>query len=408
MNGIEERLREAFGAGAETVRPHAGAHAENARRLRRARVRRRIAVPSAVVATAVVATAAAVAAPLALSGPPEDAPDTLGGITGRPPGVPMDASSIVTIPTRLPGGGTFRADAVGADGSVIGRAPDGRVWRAGPGGGTPRRLGGRAAGGLATGRGFGTWIAPGSNRLNCRVPGGLTRGIDDQGAMAERPVLAGGGVVIGSDVMDQPFLATGCGAGKTMENPRGSFGYAKALAYPTLFTVDPTDKANGLREVDVRTSEITKRHPLPGGVRAQKPTGKPSGSMGGLTSVGPDRRPKGVQIPVEGPLSPEPVWQAAATGRYFAWAVDGTVTIFDRKTWTRVLGIHQGRPLTAGQAPAVRLTAGDDVIAYTVAGLATVWDTRSVRLATWRGEVLAAGGWLLWRDGSVYRLGRTR
>jgi len=404
MNDIEDRLREALGARAEAVRPHAGAHAENARRIRRARARRRITVPSAV-----AATAAAVAAPLALAGLPDGGADALDGGAGRPPGVPVDASTVVTIPTRLPGGATFRADAVGADGTVVGRTADGRVWRSGPDGGTPRRLGVRAAAGLTAGRGFTTWIAPGSEKLNCRTASGRTRAIDDQGAAAARPVLADGGVIVGSDVMDQPFVAAGCGAaGKTLENPRGSLGYAKALAYPTLFTVDPLDEEHGLREVDVRTSEITRRHPLPDGVGAQKPAGKPTGTVGKLKRIGPDGRSTNELTRVEGPLTPEPAWRAVANDRYFAWAAGGTLRIVDRTTWRQVLGANQARRPTAGQAAAARLTAGDHAVAYTVAGVATVWDTRSMRPSMWRGEAFAAGDWLLWRDGGDYRLGKVR
>ncbi|MFB4298984.1 hypothetical protein [Actinomadura sp. NTSP31] len=400
MNGIEERLKDAFGARADAVRPHPGARAENARRIRRARTRRRMAAPAA----ALVAVAAAAAFPAAL---PEashrDGPNAATGI--RSPGNLVDPSTIVTIPAALPGGATFTPDALGADGSVVGRTADGRVHTAGPKGGRPKPLGVRAEGGLAAGSGFVTWIAPGSWKLSCRTSAGRTGAIGPQGATPADPVLTGGGAVVGDDPMNQPFVATGCGdTGHTVDNHgKGVLGSALAFAYPTLFVAD-TSNDDVLREIDVRTDAIVREHPLPPGVRPLKLTGK--GGRGG------ERR----AVPGTGA---DQGWKAAANKEYFASLVDGTLRIVARDGWKPVtpldVGTARGGTKAAG---GTRLTAGDHLIAYTSGGASGVIDTRtlesvrehpsSIRWTVVQGPVLAAGGWLLWRDGAAYRLGRAR
>lgn len=406
MNGIEDRLRDAFGAQADSVRPHAGVHAEHARRIRRASVRRMITIPAVAAATA----AAVVAAPLTLPAVLDGEQGTLG--IGRPPADLVDKSTIVTIPGEVPGGARFQPEALGSDGSVVGRTPDSRVWKAGSKGGALRPLGVRAEGGLSTGPGFTTWIAPGTSELICRTADGHTREIAPQGANPERPVLTDGTVIIGNDVMDQPFIATGCDdVGKLVEGPQGSNGYSKAFAYPTLFAVSPSAKDHGLRMLDVRNARFTDRG-LPTGVRPQKLTPidggkkKPPLERGGVkTSTGS----KGLHMYKAGP---EPTWYAAATDRYFAWAVDDRLWIVDRKTWKPAITINREQPMTKEQRAAARLTAGDDVIAYSAAGRSNVYDPRpdtpSKRSYLWDGLVLAAGDWLLWSDGRDYRIGRVR
>jgi hypothetical protein len=83
VTGFEDRLREAFDAQVEQVRPHGHARAENIRRLSRARRRRRIAAPAVSIVTAAVmivtfavarAPAGHVQSPAAQHGP--SSPDT--------------------------------------------------------------------------------------------------------------------------------------------------------------------------------------------------------------------------------------------------------------------------------------------------------------------------------------------
>jgi hypothetical protein len=402
MNDIEEKLRDAFGARAETVRPHPGAHAENARRLRRSRTRRRTVAPAAV-----LGTAAAVAVPVALTGiHGGDGGDGRHAAAGvRSPGNLVDPSTIVTIPAALPGGATFTPDALGADGTVVGRTADGRVYTPGPKGGRPKPLGVRAEGGLAAGNGFVTWIAPGSWKLSCRTTGGRTGVIGPQGATPADPVLTGGGAVIGDDPMNQPFVATGCGdTGRTVDNHgKGVLGTALAFAYPTLFVAD-TSNDDVVREIDVRTDAIVREHPLPPGVRPLKLTGKPDkgGARRAVPGTGPDQK-----------------WQAAANADYFASLVDGTLRIVARDGWKSLSPLDVGRARRGTKADGgTRLTAGDRLIAYTSAGASSVIDTRTlesrrehpagIRWTVVQGPVFAAGGWLLWRDGAAYRLGRVR
>lgn len=400
MNGIEKRLRDAFGAQAETVRTHDGVHAENARRIRRARTRRLITGPAVVMATA----AAVVAAPLTLPRVLDGGPDTLGGDTVAIPGDLVDESTIVTIPGKLPGGATFRPDALGTDGSVVGRTPDHRVFKAGPEDGRLRSLGVRAQAGLATGPGFVTWIPVGEEwELKCRTPDGRVRQIGHQGTTPDQPVLTGGGVIIASDPMDQPWSTTGCGeTGESIENfGYGTLGLAKAFSYPTLFVVEPHDD-RVLREIDVRTDRVVKEHPMPAGVR-------PLESLPDLS----ERRIENGQVtqqfkPEEQPSQPPQPWLAAANDRYFAWAVAGRLSIADRKNWKDGHEIGRVPRITERQHAAARLTAGDRLIAYSTPGGSLIHDPREKLTGVWKGEVLAAGDWLLWRDGSDYRIGRVR
>ncbi|MBO2465906.1 hypothetical protein [Actinomadura violacea] len=403
MNGIEDRLRDAFGAQADTVRPHAGARAENARRVRRSTVRRRAAVPAGAVA-AVAAVAAAAAVPGALPGASHrDGPDTAAGV--RSPGNLVDPSTIVTIPATVAGGAAFTPDALGPDGRVAGRTADGRVYTAGPKGGRAEPLGVRAEGGVAAGNGFVTWIAPGSWKLSCRTTGGRTGVIGPQGATPADPVLTGGGAVVGDDPMNQPFVATGCGdTGRTVDgHGKGVLGRALALAYPTLFVAD-TSNDDVVREIDVRTDAIVREHPLPPGIRPLKLTGAPDkdGARRSVPGTGSDQK-----------------WRAAANEDYFATLVDGQLRIVARHGWKNVAaGLGLGKPPAAKSDRGALLTAGDHLIAYTTGGVSGVIDTRrlgdgrtppgAISAVVLKGPALAAGGWLLWRDGAAYRLGHVR
>ncbi|TYB44697.1 hypothetical protein [Actinomadura chibensis] len=395
MNGIEDRLRDAFGAHAETVRPRAGAYAEHTRRLRRARARRRVAAPAAALATAGVAVAATL--PAALHGGEQDALNTAGT-----PGGLVDRSTVVTIPGTVAGGAAFRPDALGADGSVIGRTPDRRVWAAGPRSPKPRYLGSKAEGGLSAGPGFTTWITPDSWQLTCRTSGGAVRRIGPQGTTPAQPVLASGGMVVANDPMEQPWEARtkGCAdTGRSTANRLGTtLGVARAFAYPTMFVVEPSQK-RVLREIDVRTDRVVREHPLPTGVRPVPPPPSMEVPRGGHSTSTP-------LTATETPSAPEQKWQAAANGRYFAWAAEGRLRIVERAGWKNqreVVRRDGGR-----DGAAASLTAGDRVIAYAAGRGSTVYDTEARRVHAWDGQVLAAGGWLLWREGADYRLGRVR
>ncbi|MFD0687080.1 hypothetical protein [Actinomadura fibrosa] len=396
MNGIEERLKSAFDAKADTVSPHSRAWTENARRIRGARTRRAITVPSAAVAVA----AAAAAVPLAFPGLADGGPAAASDTGGFPPEL-VDESTIVRIPAKLPGGATFTADTLGADGTVLGRSADSRVWKAGPRGGTPKPLGVRAQGGLAAGQGFVTWIAPGAWELNCRTPNGRTRVIGPQGATPDSPVFAGGGRIIASDPMDQPFVTTGCTTGDTLASP----GKAVAFSYPILFTVDVYTK-HVLREVDVRTGRIVREHPLPTGVRTVR---IPEPEM----RLDRERSKGGVKAYTAKPSAEkqpeEQQWQAAANDRYFAWGVNGVLRVMDRRTWKELKPLPM-LPSTRERAEGARLTAGSHVIAYSVPGGSTMlYDTRSRTVPyLYRREVYAAGDWLLWRAPDGYRLAKAR
>ncbi|WP_131738291.1 hypothetical protein [Actinomadura roseirufa] len=418
-NGIEERLRNAFGAQAETIHPHPGARAENIRRIRRARSSRTMTIPAAAAAVA----AAAITGPVALHGITDRGPS---GASAGPGGL-VDPSTIVRISTRLPGKAVFAAEALGTDGSVVGRSADGQVWRAGPRGGVPAGLGVRAQGGLATGPGFVTWIAPGGWELHCRTPGGASRAItpDDaarvigpQGTTPDLPVLASGGFVVGSDVMDQPYAVRGCAApGRMVESPgKGVPGRAVAFAYPTLFAVNTYYRV--MREVDVRTQRIVREHPLPTGVRppdrnevthlTRKPgiTGNEKGSSG--QEEGEALRV--LKGKVEASETQERrAWQAAAGDGYFAWMTDGVLRVAARGDWKEKiipLGTAAGAPRALTRA---RLTGGDRLIAITVPGArSTVYDTRTGTRTDYPGEVYAAGDRLLWRDGRDYRQAEVR
>ncbi|MFC9973273.1 hypothetical protein ACFVH6_20510 [Spirillospora sp. NPDC127200] len=379
MNGIEERLKRALDAQAAAVRPRPGARAENTRRIRRAKARRMSVIP-----TVSVAAAAAVALPFAVLEPGGD--DDAAEQTAFAPDGPsapdlVDRASIVRISTRLPGGAVFRADALGTDGSVIGRSEDERVWQAGPRGGTPRSLGVRASGGLATGPGFATWIAKDGWDLTCRTADGRTQVVSPQGAAPDRPAFADGGVVVASDPMAQPFSAKGCTKGRTVSgHGKPALGTAKAFAHPTVFVAEPSND-RVLREVDVTTDDVVWEHPLPAGV--------------GVQTMGRE----------------EQRWQAAANDRYFAWAVDGVLRIVDRSDWKRPLALLGGRPFTTAGDTEARLTAGDRLVVYsTITGndRSLVYDTRTRTATTWPGEVHAAGDRVMWRDGDDYLTARVR
>ncbi|MFG2000138.1 hypothetical protein ACGFNU_13400 [Spirillospora sp. NPDC048911] len=375
-NGIEERLKAAFEQDAGSVRTHTGAYAENRRRLRRDRTRRRVAVP-----IMVAATAAAVAAPFMLANTLRDGGEQDAASSRLAPRVLDDPAKLVDPASlvRVSGVPGFRAEALGTDGSVLGRTPDMKVWRAGPGKGTPESTGVRARGGLSTGSGAFTWIKPGGFDLECRDATGTTRVISPQSAEAERPVWADGGFVAWSDIMRQPFTAKGCARpGKLVP---GNVGDAVAFSAPHLWVVDPTNDFV-LRQVDVRTGHSVKG-PLPAGVRRH-------------TMADQDQ-----------------IWYAAANKRVFAWVADGKLRAADRQS-----GAQDAVPLPEWLHPGKKgaeatMTAGSRYVAYSVTGAdghrqAVLFDPATDRAVSWRGVVHVAGDWLLWSDGKDYKLGRLR
>ncbi|GAA2579884.1 hypothetical protein SMC26_34765 [Actinomadura fulvescens] len=376
---VEERLRAAFGEVAEEqVRPHPGAYAENRRRLRRARTRRRAAVP-----IMAAAAAAAVAVPFLVADATRDAEDrdTASPLAPRvldDPAKLVDPASLVRI-SGVPG---FRVDALGSDGSVLGRTPDAKVWRAGPTTRTPVATGVRAQGGLSTGSGAFTWIKPGGFDLECRDATGKTRVVSPQSAEAKRPVWADGGFLAWSDIMRQPFTAEGCRRpGKAVPNHgKAVLGDAVAFSAPDLWVVEPSnDKV--LRQVDVRTGRIVKETPLPAGVRGQ-------------TMADTDQ-----------------TWYAAANKHVFAWVAGGTLRTADRSGRAQD-AVPLPRWLHPGAKGAqATMTAGNRHVAYSVTGAdghrqAVLFDPLADRAVSWRGVIHVAGDWLLWSDGRDYRMGR--
>lgn len=393
MNDIEDRLRQAFQAEAKTVRAHPGAHEENRRRLRRAAVRRRVAAPAAAVAVTATTLVTYGLVQAGAKGDPEPgtpqptgsamppvSPSPSPGPTGKVQmlrgAIPI--SGTVTIRGRLPGGGDFAAGALGTDGSVLGMDADqlgsssgATVWEAGSRGGTPSSLKVRAQGGLATGPGFRTWMQ--GFDLKCRTPGRKDQVISPQSADVGGGFWADGGTLVWHDIMRQPFTTQGCKRGRMVDNHgKPDFGRAMAFSYPHLFVVDASnDKV--LREVDLRANRILAEHPLPPG----------AGNEG---------------------------WYAAANRDVFASVVNGVLRVIDRRTWRQKTALSERVPAAApGTRPT--MSAGDRIVAYSVetAGQgrqSLLYDTVTGRSVNLPGPVFAAGGWLLWRDGSDYRLAR--
>ncbi|MFC6886250.1 MULTISPECIES: hypothetical protein [Actinomadura] len=383
---IEERLREAFDARAAAVPTHPRALADNRRRLRRAEIRRAALVPCVA-----AGAAAAVIVPFGAHALKDGDANALGH---GDPGALVDPATVVRIPARLPDGRPFRVDALGPDGTVAGRTPDAQLWRADRKGGTPEALNARAQGGVSAGEGSVTWIAPGSYALECATAGRPRQVLADD-AGSGRPVLMDQGTIAWNDVMDQPYVASGCAAKRRIlpNHGLGVLGHAVALNGSTLFAADlMNDRV--LREIDVRSGAIKAEHALPEGVR---PNGK--------RSVGGSAHERGsIPPPVVTVLTAEQRWQAAATGRWFAWSVDGVLRVADRTTWRQVV-----RTARVPAASGAKLTAGDRlVVLSTGKGRSVLYDTATGETTVQDGEAYTAGGWLLWRDGGSYRLGRLR
>ena len=385
---IEGRLRTAFGWQADQVGLRPDSYEENLRRTRTSRIRRRAAFPAVALATAAVA-AMPFLMPWHENNP---SPSLAGG-----PGDLVVASSLVRIKTGLPHGARFQAEVLGVDGSVLGRSADTALWKAGPKGGRPSPTGIRAAKAvLLTGPGLLGYAAnePGNAdafNLMCRDSSGKTHTASPQGVDPTQPVWTDGGKLIGSDVMMQPFSATCRGPLKILAQQwTGSWSKVVAFSNPTIFYVDPTNHRD-LREIDAATGRVGAHHKLPAGVHRMKPI--------------PDGTPIDPQI--------EQIWWAAATPATFAWVADGALRVTPRRAWNSA-----PTPVTAGLPRPVKggrtqLTAGSRLVVYSTApaqgsGESVLYDLKTHQLIRWHGEAYTAGDWLIWRDGTDYRLARVR
>ncbi|MBO2453158.1 hypothetical protein J4573_39115 [Actinomadura barringtoniae] len=385
---IEDRLRTAFGWQADQVGLRPDPYAENLRRTRTSRIRRRATFPAVA-----LATAAAAAAPFLMPWH-EDQPSL------NPTGGPGDLvvpSSMVRIKTGLPHGARFQAEVLGTDGSVLGRSADAAVWKAGPKGGKPSSTGVRSPKGiLLTGRGLLGYAVnePGNAdafNLMCRDSSGKTHTASPQGVDPAQPVWTDGGRIIGSDVMTQPFSATCRGPLKILAQQwTGSWSKAVAFSDPTIFYVDPTSHRD-LREIDAVTGRVGAHHKLPAGVRKMKPI------------------PNGARVDTQ----IEQIWWAAATPNTFAWAADGALRVTPRKAWNSAptpITTSLPRPIKGGRT---QLTAGSRLVVYSTAptrgsGESVLYDLKTHQLIRWHGEAYTSGDWLIWRDGTDYRLARVR
>ncbi|MGW0195268.1 hypothetical protein [Nonomuraea sp. NPDC003201] len=290
----------------------------------------------------------------------------------------MNVTSVVDVEGRTAQGEPFVPAALGSDGTVLGATPDGQVAEVDAGGGTPEELGFRARSGLGTAADFRTWTELNGSAADqrCRTADGTTHTISPQGTDPRGRVWVDGGVVVGNDVMRQPWMAKGCAqVGKVVKSGEPASGVAVAFSYPDLFTAErANDKV--LRIVDVETGKVTAEHPLPDGVRAQR--------MG----------------------DPDQKWYAAASGKWFAWVAGDTLRWTPRDTWGAV-SVLPGVP-TPKKGVSPWMTAGNRIITYNTGATSFVLDPVTGRRYKSPDVVLAAGDWLLWRSGDGYRLANLR
>ncbi|UBU11064.1 hypothetical protein [Nonomuraea gerenzanensis] len=320
------------------------------------------------------------------SAPPTDRPVPTRTITISPGGAEprtfeerlrrlATVTSVAEVAARTATGERFTPQAIGSDGTVLGLTPGGRVARAPADGGAPADAGFAAKSGLGAAEGLLTWTENGEQR--CRTADGRTRTISPQGTDPRAPVWVDGDAIVGSDVMRQPWVATGCAEpGRTVTDGRPATGTAVAFSYPYLFTVEPANDKK-LRTVDVRTLKVVAEQPLPEGVRPQ-PMGR----------------------------APQQ-WYAAATDTAFVWVAGGELRSGSAADWrksTRTFGAVPKQ--LKGDQP--RMTAGDRLAVYTTGSFSLVHDPLTGATLKQPGPVLAAGPWLLWQHGDAYRLARVR
>ncbi|MFG1959672.1 hypothetical protein [Nonomuraea sp. NPDC049028] len=310
----------------------------------------------------------------------------------------VDMPGSVALPKETKDAGDFFPEALGEDGSVLGRSDKAKkLWETGPDGGSLRPLNVDAGETPATGSGIRVW--PGTNivaPLYCQDQNGITPVMPLN--LVGSPFWVSGGTIVGSDPQMRPWTAKGCTQGAPVS---GVSGEAVAFSYPDLFVADPFD-AKGLRQVDVESGAVAARRPLPEGVNVR------------ATSA-----------------ERWQLWLAAANRDTFAWVVDGVLRTADRADWQVTEGPRVGRAvelnwgltgMSKGKYQAMyahlgaHLTAGNRLIVYTghaefderPGWQSVVYDPRSGQSFELQGVAYAAGDWLLWNDGTSYRLARVR
>ncbi|MEU7827815.1 hypothetical protein [Nonomuraea sp. NPDC049129] len=310
----------------------------------------------------------------------------------------VDMPGSVALQKETKDAGDFFPEALGEDGSVLGRSDKAKkLWETGPDGGSLRPLNVDAGETPATGSGIRVW--PGTNivaPLYCQDQNGITPVMPLN--LVGSPFWVSGGTIVGSDPQMRPWTAKGCTQGAPVS---GVSGEAVAFSYPDLFVADPFD-AKGLRQVDVESGAVAARRPLPEGVNVR------------ATSA-----------------ERWQLWLAAANRDTFAWVVDGVLRTADRADWQVTEGPRVGRAvelnwgltgMSKGKYQAMyahlgaHLTAGNRLIVYTghaefderPGWQSVVYDPRSGQSFELQGVAYAAGDWLLWNDGTSYRLARVR
>lgn len=290
----------------------------------------------------------------------------------------MNVTSVVDVESRTARGEPFVPAALGSDGTVLGTTPDGQVAEVGTSGGAPKELGLPARSGLGTATDFRTWTELNGSAADqrCRTADGSTRTISPQGADPRGQIWVDGGVIVGSDVMRQPWMAKGCAqVGTVVKAADAASGVAVAFSYPYLFTAD---RANDqvLRIVNVETGRVTAEHSLPEGVRPQ--------SMS----------------------DPDQQWYAAASGKWFAWVADGTLRWVPRDSWGPVSALPGVPTPEKGVSP--WMTAGNRLVTYNTGATSFLLDPATGTRYKSPDVMLAAGDWLLWKNGDGYRLANLR
>ncbi|MFI6601751.1 hypothetical protein ACIBHX_36355 [Nonomuraea sp. NPDC050536] len=366
MDDLEQRLATIL---REPMDDDGGPPTELTGRIHRAVRVRRVRRRAALVAAVGGVLALAVAVPLSLRG--GDAP-TMAHIGPTRTVTPMpgnaDIDQLLGDSTPLPM--ELTPQAVGTDGTVVGFFSDHGV-QAFSADGELTDVGIKSVTGLGAGDGLITWTRKTGKSADqlCRAPNDVDHVISPQGTDPARQIWVDHGVVVGSDVMRQPWVAKGCSApGKVA----GTLD-AVAFSYPTLFLVDAANDKK-LLEYDVDTGYVTVKHELPEGVRVQ-------------TMDKPDQR-----------------WYGAATKDHFAWAADGVLRLAARNALDQVI-VRIKIPQSAKGA---RMTAGNRLIAYTTGTESVVLDPATLTTYRLTGSAYAAGDWLVWSDGSAYQLSRVR
>ncbi|MEU8145051.1 hypothetical protein [Nonomuraea sp. NPDC048901] len=391
MDDVESRLGDVLGDPGRTDPP-----ADLADRVHRGvavRRRRRRALAFAAAACSVVLAVGVPVAWRQIGGGEQTVANSIDGLEDL-----VDMPGSVALQKETKDAGEFFPEALGEDGSVLGRSDKAKkLWETGPDGGSLRPLNVDAGETPATGSGIRVW--PGTNivaPLYCQDQNGITPVMPLN--LVGSPFWVSGGTIVGSDPQMRPWTAKGCTQGAPVS---GVSGEAVAFSYPDLFVADPFD-AKGLRQVDVESGAVAARRPLPEGVNVR------------ATSA-----------------ERWQLWLAAANRDTFAWVVDGVLRTADRADWQVTEGPRVGRAvelnwgltgMSKGKYQAMyahlgaHLTAGNRLIVYTghaefderPGWQSVVYDPRSGQSFELQGVAYAAGDWLLWNDGSSYRLARVR